>query len=1325
MNIKLRFFSELIVVAGLVGFLPHAVPDAQANGNVHVSRFWHNHQPIYWPEWNNNGPETQRGQYANDSMILKPSQNYGGISPKYHPENNLGDIFGWDDRKNAYQSGPRNSLAAFTGGGFGLSYSASLIANVRQLGNTGALGYGSGWNSGNTEARGWGRLDLVGMTAHHAIAPLLPKDVLRKEIQVFKQAWWKAWGGNSDLSDHSKGFFPTEMAYSRHIIDVLVDEGYEWVIVPSHHISRTSPSYNTKANPEGSYNIASTPPNKADQLSPTFSDGWWFGSGNVGEKSWNVSPFAYQLHKVQYVNPNTGAIKEMIAVPSDDELSYRYGYANEGISKIQTYISPFATDPNRPVIVMPATDGDNAWGGGNSSWMEATPQYFNDSAAAGYVKDTPGGFVNAYKANAPVTHIEDGAWIFPEMCYGSPNFLKWVEPPLNAKNLASCYPGTMADLETPGFALKFFSYAPLMAGANWVITAEQILRGEGGDVRPWVIQEPYDWSGTGFGDRNDVELAWHIYLKGLDSGFNYYGGLGNDDEVKPALATKRAIDKLQSYMSTRLHLDQTPPTVFKPQRFPYNPGEYTFGWYNNTSAQPGFLKKMGSEFYVWTHAYDVSGIPAGGVVLKVRRDKDGLNAMASTHNETYAGGSDVEDWVSIPMNKRVLPKTRSALNAAADNGDIDYFVFDPAFWSDPVLADYYFAKITDASVPDFRGKLLDYYIEATDSRGNVHKSEIQHVWVGDDGQGGSSVSFSSDPRDCAPLTVTYYAAGDVLDGVSPIYQQISFDGGSTWTRQQMSSSQANVWSFANTVPDNTSSAIVWFENSTGSIVDSNSSANWSTSIRDCEAPVFVNGVNVNPAPPVAGQTVTITYDPAGRELASATAVNIHYGYNGANWTTVPGVPMTKSGNYWTYTYTVPAAASSIVMCFNDGTTWDNNGGNNWTFAVTPVTVPDGVVITDPAASPLTVENSIASYTLEGTAGANLTGSLLWTNTASGQHGSFTRQSVWSVSVPLVVGENEITISGLIAGTGGETVVAEDSATDAAYAGGAWPNGSNGGTGFGAWTLNAVEGSSGHFSGANGWGMWSHEGGNLSESIRPFSAPLAVGQTFQVRMKNGWIWEDTDNGGANPGSIGVALRDSEGTTVWELYFNGGDQFYNTPAGPTDIGWTDAGLDIAFTLTAAGAYSVTVQPVGGTVRTYMGTFTGSIADFRAWSYNNGTDDGQNSNRDYFVDNLQITAPGGGEGTYSTATVTIIRQGSGGESPSIPPIVFEAGTGFTFEIPTGYSLVRVEGANELAGFNWNWTELTRDVDYELNGGQLTILTEAAQKRMIRVYLAPIPPP
>ena len=719
---------------------------------VFVSRMWHNHQPLYWPEWNTNGGQTNRVEYAWDSISLKPNRSYAG-SNSQHPENNLSDIFGLDDRRSAYQSRPKDSLAAsHQEGGFCVSYSGSLIDNIRQLGGGGHLNYSNAWWDGNRTARSWTtssghrRLDLVGFTYHHSLAPLIPKEVLRKEIQIFKQAYWKAWGGNPDLSDHSKGFFPTEMAFSRHIVDVLVDEGYEWSIVASHHISRTCPSYFDQFDLEnGNYGIFSSPPNRADLLGPSPTSGWWYSQPNPGNAAWNVSPFAYQLHKVEYVNPETGTTRSIIAVPSDDVLSYRYGYANEGVQKISDHIAPHATDPSRPALVMPATDGDNAWGGGFSSWMEATPQFFN----SGYTPTPVQKFVDDHGDAAGTVHIEDGAWIFPESDYGSPYFLKWIEPPVSATP-ANRFADTLIDMETPGFALKFWSWAPVITGANWCETAEQILEDEGGSVQAWKIQAPYDWDGTDTA-ANDVELAWHIYLGGLDSGFNYYGGLGNDDEVKPALATTRAIQKLSPWMtSERRTNDRTGPSILKPQRFPYNPGGYTFGWFNSVpGGDDNYLKKMPSEFYIWTHGYDLSGIDS--MTLKLRIDADGTNSLSTTDNETYAGGSDVGPWASITMTRRVLPNDRESLNSAADNGQINYFI------TPPELADYFFAKVDESSLPGFRGRLLDYYIEAVDELGNVRKSDIQHVFVEDDG-GGEPVDPPMTPTG---LTVIQSAATTV------------------------------------------------------------------------------------------------------------------------------------------------------------------------------------------------------------------------------------------------------------------------------------------------------------------------------------------------------------------------------------------------------------------------------------------------------------------------------------------------------------------------------------------------------------------------------------
>jgi hypothetical protein len=134
------------------------------------------------------------------------------------------------------------------------------------------------------------------------------------------------------------------MGYSRHIIDVLVDEGYEWVIVPA--TTSAAPARPTTPRPiRRLLQHLLQPAQQGRPARPSPTDGWWYGEPNPGNAAWNVAPFAYQLHKVKYVNPDTGADQSMVAVPSDDVLSYRFGYANEGIGKIQTYISPFATDP--------------------------------------------------------------------------------------------------------------------------------------------------------------------------------------------------------------------------------------------------------------------------------------------------------------------------------------------------------------------------------------------------------------------------------------------------------------------------------------------------------------------------------------------------------------------------------------------------------------------------------------------------------------------------------------------------------------------------------------------------------------------------------------------------------------------------------------------------------------------------------------------------------------------------------------------------------------------------------------------------------------------
>ena len=103
---------------------------------------------------------------------------------------------------------------------------------------------------------------------------------------------------------------------------------------------------------------------------------------------------------------------------------------------------------------------------------------------------------------------------------------------------------------------------------------------------------------------------------------------------------------------------------------------------------------------------------------------------------------------------------------------------------------------------------------------------------------------------------------------------------------------------------------------------------------------------------------------------------------------------------------------------------------------------------------------------------------------------------------------------------------------------------------------------------------------------------------------------------------------------------------------------------------------------------------------------------------------------EGTY-TLTVTAVT-GSGSISntvnlvisaastdPEIAAITFVAGTGFTFEVPTGSTLVRVEGADTtVTGQAFTWTTLASPTDYELVGTTVTIKSGAAAQRLIRVW-------
>jgi hypothetical protein len=367
----------------------------------------------------------------------------------------------------------------------------------------------------------------------------------------------------------------------------------------------------------------------------------------------------------------------------------------------------------------------------------------------------------------------------------------------------------------------------LIAGANYCETAEQITISTGGSVQTYKIQEPVTRAGVN-NNPNAAEQAWHYYLGGLDSGFMYYG-TSLDDEVKQTLAANRAINFATNVIGNGA-LDQTPPTMFKPQRFPWNPGG--MGWGPLTGyKEVGFNGKPAwpSDFHIWTHIFDVSGV--SNVTLFVRPDADGVNPIADNANELYAGGAGVGGWVSSPMNKRVMP-TGNFYN----DPQISFFMLPTA------IADEYWAQVAG-----YTNVLLDYYVQAVDARGNTNKSDIQHVWVGagdTSGGGGSTngcngrVCVSPVPTNGLPVTISYDASAGNIPSANPVYIHLGWNNWATVISPDPTmtfNAASNRWQITVNVPVNATQLDCVFNNGSGTW-DNNSGQDWHFAVQSNTVP---------------------------------------------------------------------------------------------------------------------------------------------------------------------------------------------------------------------------------------------------------------------------------------------------------------------------------------------------------------------------------------------------------------------------------------------------------------------------------------------------------
>ena len=157
--------------------------------------------------------------------------------------------------------------------------------------------------------------------------------------------------------------------------------------------------------------------------------------------------------------------------------------------------------------------------------------------------------------------------------------------------------------------------------------------------------------------------------------------------------------------------------------------------------------------------------------------------------------------------------------------------------------------------------------------------------------------------------------------------------------------------------------------------------------------------------------------------------------------------------------------------------------------------------------------------------------------------------------------------------------ASDNASTANYPGGIWTTGSNGGSGFGSWTLTSTPagGSAGSYIGGTAIGNPSfgiYSSGNNAATmlaLRPFTGGgLTAGQSFSVTIGNTVTIE-------NPGQIGLSLM-SGSSARWTLKFVGGGANWLLNDGGSDFGAGQAyaastPLTLTFTYNGGSSYSYT--------------------------------------------------------------------------------------------------------------------------------------------------------
>ncbi|MBI5211233.1 MAG: hypothetical protein HY927_14770 [Elusimicrobia bacterium] len=574
-------------------------------------------------------------------------------------------------------------------GGLTVSFTAALMEIARKL-------WGMGWVARWREAIGWKtaqgtpRMEMA-LTGFHFLYGLLPwgsaADALvrwnvRYHELLMKEFWGGAPGGAAQAG-RLKIFRPPEVGFSPEMVPALVKAGVQVVVVDSHHVSRSLTGYDANGMP----NLP--PPNKADQRTASPYPMNYATTGKDGRNSKDALPYAYLPHWLRYKAAD-GREYKVIVFPMAGGPSYIAGYQDFPNDVVQNAARYAAA--GRPLALGLDTDGDNAWGGGHSSYMESMPKLAQWLDANGHQFGTIEEYLARYPVPADdvIDWVEPGAW--PNADWGTPQFTRWLWPPIKTAGV----PKPEFDPSAWNFKLQF--HALLTMAVHWLMQGEAAMKaGNPGwelDMAEVVKADTDPAAGP-------LEKAVQQVLRSFDSGHVYYGPEPDFLQI-PVLAAKAAMDAAKTVLGA--DAPRLGPTIWGPNRFPWNPGGENrgevYGWRSHAYAP---------EFDAYGFVYAAPGLKR--VELKWRVSSDGRTSPGP-ENLSHEGGGAAGPWNAAAMTlKDPYPQAEWSNLPKGDRV--------------PELPAMAHARVSPGSEV-----LVDYYIEAEDAAGRVERSPIMHVFVG-------------------------------------------------------------------------------------------------------------------------------------------------------------------------------------------------------------------------------------------------------------------------------------------------------------------------------------------------------------------------------------------------------------------------------------------------------------------------------------------------------------------------------------------------------------------------------------------------------------------